>query len=192
MGFRQRFPPWAGFRGAVSLAAALALPTETASGDPLPGRDTVIAVTFIVILITLLVQGLSMPAIVRWANLPNDPTELDEELLAEQAATRAALSILPEVADRVGASTESRDAVRKEYQERLDRIHREDGNPQVARRDGDESDHEAALRLGLLPAKRQALFELRHARRIDDVILRRVNARIDLEELRLSSPENDD
>jgi len=67
IGFRQRFPlSWAGFRGAVSLAAALALPEETAAGDPLPGRDLVIAVTFVVILFTLVVQGLTLPAIVRW------------------------------------------------------------------------------------------------------------------------------
>jgi len=193
-GFRQRFPlGWAGFRGAVSLAAALALPTHNASGDPLPGRDVVIAVTFAVILFTLVVQGLTMPAIVRWARLPADPTELDEELLADQTATEAALAALDDTARRLGTPPDIAARIRSDYSARLAQIHREEGHPEAAHRDEDpESSRASELRLALLPVKRRALFALRDRRRIDDVILRRITARLDLEELRLSDAVDDD
>ena len=193
VGWRQRFPlAWAGFRGAVSLAAALALPTQTAAGEPLPGREFVIAITFIVILFTLLVQGLTMPAIVRWAKLPPDPTELDDELLAEQAGLRAALVELPAAAARVHASPEIVDQLRAVYEERLGSIHRESDDPAEAYREESDFDTKARLQLELLPAKRDALLALRNAGKIDDVILRRVQARIDLEELRLSDAAEDE
>ena len=193
VGWRQRFPlAWAGFRGAVSLAAALALPTQTADGEPLPGREFVIATTFIVILFTLLVQGLTMPAIVRWAKLPPDPTELDEELLAEQAGLRAALAELPAAAARVHASPEIVEQLRTAYEERLGSIHREEDDPAEAYREESDFDMRARLQLELLSAKRGALLALRNAGRIDDVILRRVQARIDLEELRLSDGAEDE
>jgi CPA1 family monovalent cation:H+ antiporter len=191
--FRQRFPlAWAGFRGAVSLAAALAIPTETSSGDPLPGRGTVIAVTFVVILFTLLVQGLSMPAIVRWAQLEADPAERDEELLAEQVTLQAVLDALPETADRIDSPDDARETLEGVYREMLDRIHRDEDDPAQARRDESASDHEARLRLALVPVKRAALLKLRSENRIDDDVQRKVQARIDLEELRLSDSIEDE
>ena len=191
--FRQRFPlAWAGFRGAVSLAAALALPTQTAAGDPLPGRDVVIAVSFCVILFTLLVQGLTLPALVRWGRLPDDPTEFDEQLLAEQTAIQAELDALDRIADELGTPPESRETVRRALQQGIERIHREEGNPALAHRDENQIDQEARLRVALVPEKRKALSRLRRAGRIDDVIHRRATAQIDLEELRFSSPVEDD
>ena len=128
VGFRQRFPlSWAGFRGAVSLAAALALPQETASGEPLPGRDLVIAVTFVVILFTLVVQGLTLPAVVRWSGLTRDPREFDEELLGEQAMLRAAIDELPVVGRSLGTSEPVIEGLRASYEDRLQLIHREEG-----------------------------------------------------------------
>ena len=151
-----------------------------------------IAITFIVILFTLLVQGLTMPAIVRWAKLPPDPTELDEELLAEQAGLRAALGELPAAAARVHASPEIVEQLRAVYEERLGSIHREEDDPAEAYREESDFDTKARLQLELLPAKRGALLALRNAGKIDDVILRRVQARIDLEELRLSDAAEDE
>ena len=190
--FRQRIPlGWAGFRGAVSLAAALALPAQTASGDPLPGRDVVIAVTFVVILLTLFVQGLTLPAVVKWGRLPDDPTELDERLLADQVIVQAVLDELDGLAERLRTPDATVTAYREMLEERLARIHRSDDDPSVASLD--EDTHDSRLRLAALQIKRDALFDLRDSGRIDDVILRRTMAHIDIEELRLSAvdPEND-
>jgi len=184
--FRQRVPgAWAGFRGAVSLALALGLPAETAAGDPLPARDLIVTATFVVILFTLLVQGLTMPAVVRWARLPADPTELDEELLAEQATVQAVPDELPAAARRIDSDPDTVARVEREYRARLERIHRSEDDPAEARREEGELDRGIALRRELLPVGRDALVRLRDEGRIDDVVLRRVQRRLDLQELRL-------
>ncbi|KQO05420.1 hypothetical protein ASF06_18190 [Agreia sp. Leaf244] len=131
-----------------------------------------------------------MPAIVRWARLPADPTELDEELLADQAGIRAELNALAETAKAIRTSAATADAVRASLETRLARIYREDGNPGAARRAENQTDEESHLRTALLPFKRQAIHELRRTGAIDDVVLRRVTARVDLEELRLSAFDN--
>lgn len=193
VGIRQRTPlAWAGFRGAVSLAAALALPTETASGDAFPARELVIAVTFIVILVTLLVQGLSMPAIVRWAHLEPDPTEHEEEALAQREATQAALDELDSAAQKLETPQQVRDSVRNGYEEHLRRLLASGETGQVADDEAAEELAESRLRLALLGAKRRTLVRLRDERRIDDVVLRRVQSRIDIEELRLAERSEDE
>ncbi|WP_382309072.1 Na+/H+ antiporter [Herbiconiux sp. UC225_62] len=193
---RQRFPgAWAGFRGAVSLAAALALPLETADGTPLPYRETLIAVTFAVILFTLVVQGLSMPAVVRWARLPPDPTEEWENLLAERTALEAVIDQLPRVAEESGATPAVRDALLEEYRSRLDAVSQQMSDDDKTVRMLDEEltgdDGESALRLAVLPVKRRAIAALRDSRQIDDVVLRRIQARLDAEEIRLEARSRD-
>ena len=121
-----------------------------------------------------------------------DPREFDEELLGEQAMLRAAIDELPVVGRSLGTSEPVIEGLRASYADRLQLIHREEGRPEAAVRDGSRRDEEDALHLAILPAKRAALLALRHERRIDDVILRRLQARIDLEELRLSAPPDDD
>ncbi|MBT1001573.1 Na+/H+ antiporter [Paenarthrobacter sp. DKR-5] len=188
--FRQRVPlAWSGFRGAVSLAAALAVPAHTDAGAPLPGRDLVIAATFAVILFTLLVQGLTLPAVARWANLPEDPTELEEEILGEEKALEAALEALPDAARELDTPPDVRDGLRHNYEEHLERIRSKAGSDDLAAEIEAETDHDAELRLALLPAKREALIRLRDEKRIDDFVLRRLQSRLDREELRLSAEE---
>src|SRR5206468_7946867 len=63
---------WSGMRGAVSLAAALALPFETDAGAPLPGRDLVLFITFALILVTVVGQGLTLPALIRRLGVHED------------------------------------------------------------------------------------------------------------------------
>ena len=73
---------WAGFRGAVSLAAALAVPLTTHSGAPFPDRNLIVFVVCVVILVTVLVQGSTLPDVVRWARMPEDTSHADELQLA--------------------------------------------------------------------------------------------------------------
>jgi monovalent cation/hydrogen antiporter len=78
---------WSGMRGAVSLAVALALPLTTASGGPFPGRDLIVFLTFVVILVTLVGQGLSLPALIRRLGISDGGADADEELQARLVAT---------------------------------------------------------------------------------------------------------
>ncbi len=175
---RQRAPvAWAGFRGAVSLAAALALPEDVA------GRDRIVLITFGVILLTLLVQGLSMPAVVRWARLPEDVDVQDEQALVEREATLAGLAAVDVRAAQLLSPPEVVERVRAAYQSRLARL-------EARGEAGAEPDEQAEdrLRLALLADKRAAVVRLRDGRRIDDTVLRRAQARLDVEEVRLATP----
>ncbi len=103
----------AGFRGAVSLAIALSVPLTTASGDALAGRDAVVFVTAGVIVLSLLVQGPLLPAVIRWAKLPSDDWATDELELAQRTITGAALAALDDIAAEHGISDDVREQARR-------------------------------------------------------------------------------
>ena len=77
---------WAGMRGIVSLAAAIALPFTLPNGSPLEGRNEIIFITFVVILITLLIPGLSLPYLIRWLKIQSDAGHIDEKKVRGQLA----------------------------------------------------------------------------------------------------------
>src|SRR6266704_2204656 len=83
---------WTGMRGVVSLAAALALPDTKQGGSPFPGRDLILFLTFVVILATLVVQGLSLPPLIRWLGIKDDGSMEKEEREARLEANQAALA----------------------------------------------------------------------------------------------------
>jgi CPA1 family monovalent cation:H+ antiporter len=174
---------WAGFRGGVSLAAALAIPHDV------PGRDLVVLITFGVILVTLLVQGLTLPAVLRWARLPEDGIA-GEQALAERISTEAGLSALPATAERLGIRPAVVERVRADYEEHLhvlaDPLMPTDDPALAAERDEHADDQR--LRAALIAVKRTAVVRLRDARKIDDIVLRRLQTRLDAEEVRLSAP----
>jgi monovalent cation/hydrogen antiporter len=182
IGARQRtVSAVAGFRGAVSLAAILAVPHTLDSGEPFPGRDLMVLVTCGVILLTLL-QALLLPSVVRFARLPPD-TAVDEEVqYAEQYTIDAAIDALQTTASELGSDEKVIERVRRE----LDKQH---SVVAAAGREGDPAirhDYQyTSLLLALIGRRREALLELRDAQRIDDIVLRRVQARLDADEVRL-------
>jgi monovalent cation/hydrogen antiporter len=192
---RHRFPvAWSGFRGGVSLAAALAVPIVTADGTPLPGRDLIIVVTFGVILVTLLLHGLTLPAVLVWSRLPEDHDEIAERRLADRAAVEAGLAALSEAAARIQASDHVSERVRDDLEGRLADL---DEPPNASGEDVDldestdaRSDRETyrRLRAELLPQERAAVVKLRDDHVIDDIVLRWMEARLDAEELRHTPP----
>jgi monovalent cation/hydrogen antiporter len=178
----------AGFRGAVSLAAALAVPELVASGGPFPGRDMIIFVTAGVIVVTLVVQGLLLPGVVRWARLPHDSSIEQERHLAETLAAEEALTAMPRVAAGLGTDPDVVERLRHEYEKHLLvlRANRAGADDDPASR---HDQHYTALRLALLARKRVTVIRLRDERRIDDTVLRQVQAALDIEEVRLSRRE---
>jgi monovalent cation/hydrogen antiporter len=186
--WRQRVVSgWAGFRGAVSLAAALAVPLTTHSGAPFPDRHLIIFVVCIVILVTVLVQGSTLPDVVRWARMPEDVGRANELQLARCRGAEAALEALPVVAGEIGVSQELLRRLQKEYEEHAALIEAggdDEGPNEVAER----NDLLRRVRLGVLEHKRRAITELRDQNRIDDIILRELQSAMDLEEVRLLDP----
>lgn len=184
----------AGFRGAVSLAAALGVPALTAAGTPFPDRGQIIFVTAGVILVTLTVQGPLLPVIVRWARLPQDTRLEEERRLAEVRAAEDGLSSLPELAARLGTDGRVVERVTHEYRHHLE-VLRADGAARPAGEPAPALAHwqqETELRLALLERKRTVVLALRDERTIDDRVLRMLETRLDVEELRLTQPDRDD
>jgi CPA1 family monovalent cation:H+ antiporter len=172
------------------MAAALAVPHTLANGAPFPGRDMIVFVTSGVIVVTLVLQGLALPLVVRWARLPAD-TAIEEELrLAETVATEEALAAMDKIAAERGADARVVDRLRLEYEKHLNvlRAHCH-GDDNSGRRT--EVDF-ANLRLGLLCHKRATVVRLRDEHHIDDTVLRKIQAHLDAEEIRLARRDHPD
>ncbi|MNW59496.1 Sodium, potassium, lithium and rubidium/H(+) antiporter [compost metagenome] len=170
----------------MSLAAALAVPTHLSSGAPFPDRDLIVFITCGVVATTLVVQGLLLAPTIRWARLPDDDGLARERRLADETAAQEALDALPDVAAALGTDPSVVDRLRGEYEEHLTLLRARDG-------EGDDpdpavllDDEYTELRLALLARKRETVVRLRDQRAIDDTVLRQVQARLDLEEIRLS------
>ncbi len=178
----------AGFRGAVSLAAALAVPETIESGGAFPDRDLIIFVTSGVIVVTLVLQGLLLPVVVRWARLPHDGSVEAERHLAQIQATEEALAAIPRLAAGLGTDAEITARLQHEYEKHLRVLHASDdgADDEPALRYDQQY---TALRQAVLAHKRATVVRLRDERRIDDIVLRQVQARLDLEEVRLSRRE---
>jgi CPA1 family monovalent cation:H+ antiporter len=177
---------WAGIRGAVSLAAALALPLETDAGAPLPDRDLILFITFAVILATLVGQGLTLPALIRRLGVREDGVEEEaEEVRARLEASRAALERLDDLVSEEWTRDETIERVRAMYQFRQRRFKVRAGK--VEDEDGIEDRSLAYQRLmhELYVVQRRALVELRNAGTISNDVMHRIERELDLEESRL-------
>jgi CPA1 family monovalent cation:H+ antiporter len=174
---------WTGMRGVISLAAALALPFQTASGGAFPGRDLIIFLTFCVILATLVIQGLSLPALIRALGLEDDRIGDKEETHGRIQVAEAALERLDELGGEDWVREDTAERVRGLFNYRRNRFaSRFDGDP-----DGVEERSAAYQRLmiELLGAQRQRLVWMRDAGHIGDEVMHRIERDLDLEESRL-------
>jgi Na+/H+ antiporter len=177
---------WAGMRGVISLAAALALPTTTVLGDPFPARDLILFLTFCVILATLVIQGLSLPFLIRALGLEDDGSVEREEVRARIESADAALARLEVLAEEEWVREDTAERVRGMYGYRRSRF--------VARKmgadeDGYEERSQAYQQLAreLLAAQRDALVPEADEGTISDEALHRIERDLDLEETRLDS-----
>jgi monovalent cation/hydrogen antiporter len=178
------FIGWAGMRGGVTLAAALAIPLETDAGIPFPDRALIVFLAFSIVLSTLLIQGLSLPAVVRLLKLERDDIDEREDAKARIHAVDAGLARLEELVDEewVREDTVERmrglyDFRRTRFGARLDRS--DDGGIEARSQDYQRLRHE------LLEAERSAVFALRNEGRISEDVMQRVTRDLDLEESRL-------
>jgi monovalent cation/hydrogen antiporter len=175
---------WTGMRGAVSLAAALAVPLHTDAGGPFPGRDVIIYMTFAVILGTLVIQGLGMPLVVRALGLEDDGISEREEVKARIHAAEAALARIDQLIEEDWVRDETAERLRRLYSFRRTRF----SERYTGEGDGEIEEQSASyqqLMHELIEAERQAVVELRRAGAIGDDAMRAVHRELDLEEARL-------
>jgi len=173
---------WTGMRGVVSLAAALALPLTLPNGAPFPGRDFILLFTFSVILATLVLQGLSLPPIIRWLNVVDDGLAEQEEREARLKANEAALARLNELADRADPTALER--LRGEYEDRIRQLEVCDPDPDSTKAHL-YTDAYHKLLSEALAVERRTVIQLRNEQIINDAVLRRIQRDLDLAEGRL-------
>lgn len=182
---------WAGTRGVVPLAAALAIPLTTDAGDPFPERDLLLVLATSCIILTLVVQGLSLEPLVRRLRIGQDPATLQHEIaIGRHAAAAAALDRLDELEEsgeeptdvltRLRGEVEARATITRQRLVRLesdgDQTHSKDSTGQAYRR----------LRIDLLAAESDRLNQLRDEGRIGEDTRRALERGLDLEEARLA------
>ncbi len=186
---RDPSPPWqwifflgfVGVRGVVSLAAALALPLTIASGAPFPYRDRILFVTFGLIVVTLVGQGLALPAIVRWLGLARHAAdERQRERKAEFAARADALNVSQTRLDKLAADgsvpPEVMDVLRARHAFRTGHL------PHNLPDGQDAAAAAAKLRSTLIAAEREYIYQLLRDGQITDEARRRIERELDLEE----------
>jgi Na+/H+ antiporter len=188
----RRAPPqerlvasWAGMRGSVALAAALALPLQTDAGAAFPARDLIILIAYVVILVTLVGQGLTLGPLIERLGVEDDGSEEREEVAARIRLAEAALARVDELTGADWVRGDTLDRVRGLYDYRRRRFSaREDG-------DGDHYEERAGayqrLMYEVYDAQREELIGMRNAGDISDEVRRRVERELDLEESRLFS-----
>jgi monovalent cation/hydrogen antiporter len=175
---------WSGMRGAVSLAVALALPLTTDSGDGFPKRDLIVFLTFAVIFFTLVVQGLSLPTLIRRLGVDDGGADADEEVRARLRATKAALEELEALAREEWTRDETVDRLRRFYEYRKRRFATRAGKIE----DDGYEDRSLAYQRTLqhvLGAQREALLRMRSDGELSNEMMNRILRELDLEESRL-------
>jgi len=181
------FVSWNGMRGAVTIAAALLIPLTTDAGEPLPGRELIVFFAFAVVLATLVVQGLSLPVVIRALRLEaDDEGEEAEEALARVRASEAALARLDELEGEMWVLPDTAERMRAQYRFRIGRFTARadpDGDGKIEKR----SLKYQRVRRELLEVERQAVVELRNTGEISDTVMRKVERDLDLEMSRLDA-----
>jgi monovalent cation/hydrogen antiporter len=178
---------WTGMRGVVSLAAALAVPLTLSDRSPFPGRDSIVFITFSVILATLVLQGLSLPILIRRLGVMDDGRANLEERTARLKANEAALAYLAEVEGRFPADLVER--LRVEYDDRIRQL-------EVCASTGGNRSARLALPLyerlqqEALTVERRTIIQLRDEYIINDEVLRRIQRDLDYAEARLHARDS--
>jgi CPA1 family monovalent cation:H+ antiporter len=163
-------------RGVVSLAAALSLPID------FPQRSLIQFLTFTVIIATLVVQGSTLPDVIRWLGITSGDGEVEEERSARVAAVEAALARIDALEKEYPDHKPLIDHLRETYAHRLEHIDISDGTP------ADEAEQELLehreMRRKVIDAEREAVIAMRDRGELSDEVMRRLERDLDLEELR--------
>jgi len=195
-------PPWqwpfvlafTGVRGVVSLAAALAIPFATANGEPFPDRDLILLLTFCVILVTLVGQGLMLPTVIRALGLAHagrreHHADRVEEDQARRLAINAVIERIDVLAKERGLSPDFVRPLRARHRDRLQHIER--------RSDGDDGHRKLTelddeIELLLIEAERQSINDLFRGGKLKDEARRRIERELDLREAHLANQRGED
>jgi Na+/H+ antiporter len=166
---------WTGMRGVVSLAAALALPATLADGSAFPQRNVIVFLTFCVILVTLVLQGLTLPPLIRRLGLASGGGPNCEEREARRLVLESAVAFLDDARKNDAESAEIYEDLVKHYRSRL-----------ASLEPGNAHNQHVELSLQALQIERETAIRLRNEGRMSDEILRNIEHELDLSQSRLA------
>ena len=169
---------WTGMRGGVSLAAALAIPLETVVG-PFPFRDLIIFITFVVLLVTLIGQGGTLPWLIRWLKIKDDGAAQHEERLALRATAHAGIARLDDLRREGSYPPDVLELHRLRLEARLAEFTAAAGETHASRKTAAFRRSQRAV----IEAERAKLIQLREQGKIDNTVLRRLQRVFDLESI---------
>ncbi len=172
---------WSGMRGIVSLAAALALPLMVSETKPFPNRDLVIFLTFCVIFVTLVMQGMTLRKLISWLGVKSDDSYIKEE---ERTRVQLAASVIEHIEENysLGLSGEVLSQIKSKYEIRIQRIRKDASEHQLTREQIDELQR---IQYELLNRERDLILRLRKEGKVSDEVVRKIEYELDLEEARL-------
>ena len=176
---------WAGMRGVVSLAVALALPLSLPEGGPFPAREAILVVTLTVIVLTLLGQGLTLPWLIRALRLGADAEVREEEGSARQELVQAATRRIDQLYEVWPGHRPLLDRLRDMYRDRSEHVERQ-RDPSTDGEDRELIEHRE-IRRTIIDSEREALLRLRTEGAIDDDVMRSLERELDLEEQRMDA-----
>jgi monovalent cation/hydrogen antiporter len=178
---------WAGIRGSVTLAAALSVPLTTAAGAPFPYRELIILLAASVIVITLLLNALTLPWVIGWLGIQGDSVAEREERAARLATAQAAAAAIRQELSQLDDAGERAYAqgLIVEYERR---VHDQSANAERRLHLDAVRDAERRLRLAALRAERAELMQLRETDVINDEVLRTIQSDLDHAESLLAGP----
>jgi len=195
---RDPSPPWqgpfflafTGVRGVDSLAVALAIPYTILNGQPFPHRDLILFVTFGVIIITLVGQGLMLPTVVRWLGLARlgkkeRKDEIKHELRARQAALKEVRKRLEKLIKEHDLPDEAIEHLRTRNQSRVQIL------PTNLTEGLDHMRQTAKIKAELIEAERDFIYQLLRDGKITDEVRRRIEYELDLEEAGVANRATD-
>jgi NhaP-type Na+/H+ or K+/H+ antiporter len=167
---------WTGMRGGVSVAAALAIPFETASGA-FPHRDLLIFITFVVLLVTLVGQGGSLPYLIKWMHVKDDGADDQEERIALAKTAHVALERIDALCQSGTVDPALLDVLRARFAARWDQFGGDAQNKKAARL----TKAYRKTQCELLEVQRKELIRLRDTGEIDNTVMRRMQRALDLQ-----------
>ncbi|MBL0740449.1 Na+/H+ antiporter [Chryseolinea lacunae] len=172
---------WAGMRGVVSLAAALSIPLYLTNGEMFPQRNLILFITFTVILITLVLQGLTLPLIIRWVNME----DRDNALPLEQQESILRKKLAVQILQTLDGAHSEKVKVNSRLQHLKDRFERD--TKHVEGTDDPEQDEYRQIYLQLLEQQRDLLDRINKDDTTDEAVVRRHQNLLDLEEEKIRS-----
>lgn len=178
---------WTGMRGVIALAAALSLPKVLAEGAPFPHRSLIVFLTFSVIFVTLVLQGLTLPPLIRRLGLAGEDTRNPEEEGARREMAQAALAYLEQARehDRPEAKAVYEELIRFQRR-RLDLLNEQPTDGAYSR---EEFNRFRDLSAQVRSVQRAALLHMRNENYINDQVMRKLEREIDIVEARFAASE---